>query len=207
MPPSGQFFVLPTPPPRPHVPQALPSCPPMPPMARLSALPPPPPPSFPSQGEQLRRATPMHDSWGSTQLSPNPHFSLGPLVTAVERTTGLGQYPDKLLTQVAHSFFSHLCEVLSGPVALELVHKTLSCALDSVQLHGTPWSGVAFAESTVKVVTTHCQTKHHIWSRPNHPRASSLKSPVTSVERRTAMNMELNSLMVQRCIPLMDQKT
>ena len=45
-----------------------------------------------------------------------------------------------------------------------------------------------------------------MWARPDHLRAVNLKGPCVSVERRMVINAELNTLMVRRCLPLLEPK-
>ncbi len=84
--------------------------------------------------------------------------------------------------------------------------KLITCVLDACSASGWNSTSTSFPANLSKLATSHCQTKHMIWTRPEHLRPSAFKHPFLSSEHKSAMFAELKGMMVERCLPLLDPK-
>ena len=117
-----------------------------------------------------------------------------------------GVASEDALANSAAKFCSTMCELTSDGVVSAWVSKLLKCVLDSCISPESSATNVMFPDCVVKLVSTHCQTKHILWSRPEHLRVAEPRGPTIPEERRMAINSELNRLMIHRCMPLLEPK-
>ena len=200
--PPSAFATLPPPIPPAPLTQSeklptLPSArPPAPPAPSAPWVPKPPVANAVGHGTGAQQLGPMSASDVSAKL-------LQCLAPVMSVSGPSARVSDAALAGSASKFLATMCEHGADGVVSSWVLSLVGCVLDYCSSGTSP---ALFPGCLTKLVSTHNQTAHLMWARPDHLRVVNLKGPCVSEERRIVINAELNSLMVRRCLPLVEPK-